>query len=99
MTRAVVIYGDRQIGNAIREGITSAELDMVRAENRRLNAINGVRAEGDEKRWPEIQADLARTYTVKRHGVVYRTLLLAWAMLWLEIMGAYEYLSAWNREA
>lgn len=98
MTRAVVIYGDRRIGGAIREGITSAELDMVRAENRRLNAINGVRAEGDDKRWERTRRRLARKYRIKTHGRAYTLALLAWALTWAWIFDTAEYLSGSARE-
>lgn len=99
MTRAVVIYGDKRIGGAIREGITSAELETVRAENRRLQAVNGVRCEGDAKRWERTRKKLARKYAVRPVGRVEGALLGMWAYVWLMIVGAYDYLSAWNREA
>lgn len=106
MKRAVMIkvYGDPEMGEAMAGAVAGRviplddrEMEAVRAENKRLSAINGVRAEGDEKRWPEIQADMARVYAVKRHGRVYEAVLLAWAMLWLEIVEWYRYFEAWNR--
>lgn len=108
MKRVVVIrtVGDRELGAPIESALAarvipldSGEMEAVRAENKRLNAVNGVRAEGDEKRWPEIQADMARAYAVKRHGRLYEKLLLAWALLWLEIVEWYRYFEAWNRSA
>lgn len=107
MMRVIVIrtVGDRELGAPIESALAqrvipldSGELEAVRAENKRLNAVNSVRAEGDEKRWPEIQEDMARAYAVKRHGRLYEKLLLAWAMLWLEIVEWARYLAEWNRE-
>ena len=106
MKRAVVIrtVGDAELGSAIAEGMScrvipldTGELEAVRAEVKRLEAVNGVRARGDTKRWAETKAEMARMYPVRRPGPVRETLLLAWAMLWMEIYEAFEYLSAWNR--
>lgn len=78
--------------------LNARELEVVREENRKLNAEKGVRQEADAKKWPDIQADLARTYYIKPHGTVYRRLLVGWAMMWFAIGRFYEMLDRWNRE-
>ena len=99
MSRAVVIktYGDSAICNAITQGITSAELETVRAENRRLNAVNGVRSKADEKRWKRKKRKLANKYRVKPLGPVRGTLMAYYGLaVWL-VHGAFEYIWEWNR--
>lgn len=105
MTRAVVIktYGDPEIAGAIVEGMAQGarlnerELEVVRAENVRLNALNGVRSYGDSVRWESVSGALAVKYSIKTHGRLYGAILGAWACLWLGIVEWYEYLSTWNR--
>lgn len=113
MRRAVVYrgIGDTELVSTVMDGMMQAvvplnnkELDTVKAEcaklreeNRRLEAQNGVRKNGDDNRWPKTQAKLAHTYHIRRHGLVYKTILCAWALMWFQIGRAYEYLSAINR--
>lgn len=106
MKRAVMIkvYGDAEMGQAMAGAVAqrviplnTEEMEAVKAENKRLKAINGVRAIADDKRWTETQAKLARTYAVKRPGAICSALLVAWAVLWLEIVDWYRYFSTWNR--
>ena len=99
MTRALVIYGDSKIGTAIADGLTAKELAMVKAENKRLKAKQGVKEFAEDQAWKETKEKLARTYHVKQHGKVYGFLLLAWALLWVGIFAEYARLSAINREA
>ena len=98
MTRTLVIYGDQTLGGAIGDGITTAELEQVRAENKRLSAVNGVRSEGDQKRWKRQQRRLARKYTVQPVGRVRGAILGVWGLVWLYIVAAWRYLDEWNRE-
>ena len=98
MTRTLVIYGDQTLGGAIGDGITSAELEQVRAENRRLNAVNGVRSEGDLKRWRRQQRRLARKYTVQPVGRLRGAVLGVYGLVVLYVAAAWRYLDEWNRE-
>lgn len=100
--RAVVIktMGDVEMAAPIAEALgksviplNTREMEAVMAENRRLNAINGVRAEGDDKRWERTRRRLARKYAIKTHGRAYTLALLAWAMTWAWIFDTAEYLS------
>lgn len=106
--RAVVIktVGNVEMAAPIAEALgksviplNTREMEAVMAENRRLNAINGVRAEGDDKRWERTRRRLARKYAIKTHGRAYTLALLAWAMIWMEIVEWYRYYAAWNRGA
>ena len=98
MNRALVIYGDRTIGNAISGGIVSAELERVQAENRHLNAVVGVRREMDAKRWKRTKRRLARKYRIKPVGRLEGAILAVWGgLLWLEIYEWYQYMSKLNR--
>lgn len=99
MNRALVIYGDRRIGGAIADGMAVRELAQVRSEIRRLNAVNGVRAEGDARRWERTKRRLARKYTTAPVGKVHGAILGAWALVWLTALGWIEYFQRWNREA
>ena len=105
MKRALVIkIGDENIANAIESGIgvqciDNKEVAAIRKQCTHLTAVNGVRAAGDKKRWTEVEADLARMYSVRRHGRVYSAILLAWAMFWGGIFEWVEYFQAWNRES
>lgn len=104
--RAVVIktVGDVEMAAPIAEALgksviplNAREMELVKAENKRLNAINGVRAEADAKRWRKTRRRLARKYAITPHGRAYELALLAWAMTWAWIFDTAEYLSAWNR--
>lgn len=110
MNRAIVIYGDREIGNAVADGMVRAlplsngEMEVVLAENKRLNALNGVRSYGNIARYQEAIARLNARYIRKgmgmytpQHGAVYGAILGVWACLWVSLMGWAEYFRAWNR--
>lgn len=98
--RAIVIKsaGDGSLAGAIVEGITARELETVRAENERLNALHGVRCEGDRKRWERTKRRLARKYSVKPVGRVRGAILGLWGLLWYKVDGAVKYMQRWNRE-
>ena len=104
MNRAIVIYGDRQIGNAIADGIQRSvvqldrgELAAVKAECKRLNALNGVRAYGDEVRLETACRALEVKNHVPQHGRLYNALWGLVGYVVLVAIGWYDYLSAWNR--
>lgn len=103
MNRAIVIYGDKEIGNAVADGMVrvlpldSGEMKVVLAENKRLNALNGVRSYGDSVRWQTVADALAVKYQQKPHGRLYGAILGAWACLWMGLMGWVEYFQEWNR--
>lgn len=98
--RATVIKlaGDSSLAGAIVEGMTVRELDAVRAENRRLNALNGVRREGDDRRWERTRRRLARKYSTKPTGRLRGAILGLWGLLWYKLDGAVKYMQKWNRE-
>lgn len=100
MKRATVIKlaGDSSLAGAIVEGMTVRELDAVRAENRRLNALNGVRREGDDRRWERTRRRLARKYSTKPTGRLRGAILGVWALMWMKMMEAVRYFQRWNRE-
>lgn len=105
MNRAIVIKmaGNVEIAAAVADGMTKVipvdgkEMAMVKAENKRLRAKQGVKEFVEDKAWGETKASLARTYRVKRHGKVYNFILLAWALTCCAISAEYNRLSAWNR--
>ena len=99
MTRALVIYGDRKLGGAIADGLTARELSLVRSELRRMQAREGVRREGDARRWRDVREELAEKYSTRPTGRVRGAILAAWALLWVGIFAEYARLSAINREA
>lgn len=87
MNRAIVIRkaGDAQIADAIAEGINAVELRNVRAEYTRLQARDGVRREGDDRRWKRTQRRLERKYAVRPVGKVRKALLVSWALIWYSV--------------
>ena len=106
MKRAVVVrmFGDADMAAQIAEPMTKVipvddgQMRMVIAENRRLNALNGVRSYGDSVRWQTVADALAVKYSTPTHGRLYEAVLGVWALLWLSINEWYEYFKAWNRE-
>ena len=79
------------------EGAATVELRAVKAENEKLHAKDGVRAIADEKRWQRTRKRLARKYYTPPMNPVRGAILTAWAMLWLGIYNAFDFLKAWNR--
>lgn len=94
-----IIKGDPSWGAAIADGVNAVQLRAVQAELNKLQAVEGVRAEADKKRWERTRRRLARKYSVKPVGRARGAILGAWALLWTGIFGAFAYLRAWNREA
>lgn len=106
MKRVVVVrmYGDMDAAPKIAEPFTKVipvddgKMQMVIAENKRLNALNGVRSYGDSVRFESVSKALAVKYSTPIHGRLYDAILGVWALLWLSISEWYEYFRAWNRE-
>lgn len=103
MKRALVIrcYGDPDLAGTMATALAPVaddrELSEVKAENRRLTAINGVRSYGDSVRLETACKALAVKYPTERHGRLYEAILGGWALLWLGVYGWYEYFKDWNR--
>ena len=97
MNRALVIYGDKQLGGAIADTLTARELEMVKAELRQIQARDGVRAYGDSVRWESVASALAMKYSTRHHGRLYGAILGVWALLWTVVFEWARYLQAWNR--
>lgn len=89
---------DAQTALAIAEGANAVELRTVKAECARLRAVNGVRAYGDGVRLETACKALAIKYSTKPVGRLRGAILGGWALLWLEVLGWYQFFSAWNRE-
>lgn len=94
-----IIKGDPSWGAAIADGVNAVQLRAVQAELNKLQAVEGVRAEADKKRWERTRRKLARKYSVKPVGRARGAILGVWALLWTAIFGAIAYLQSWNREA
>lgn len=93
-----IIKGDPSWGAAIADGVNAVQLRAVQAELNKLQAVEGVRAEADKKRWERTQRKLARKYSTKPVGRARGAILGVWGLLWTVIFGWYAKLSAWNRE-
>ena len=101
MNRVVIVkmYGDMADAQKIAEPFTKVipvddgKMQMVIAENKRLNALNGVRSYGDSVRWQTVADALAVKYQPKHHGRLYEAILGAWACLWLALVSMSEYLT------
>lgn len=94
-----IIKGDPSWGAAIADGVNAVQLRAVQAELNKLQAVEGVRAEADKKRWERTRRRLARKYSVKPVGRARGAILGLWGLLWTGIFGAFAYLQEWNREA
>lgn len=94
-----IIKGDPSWGAAIADGVNAVQLRAVQAELNKLQAVEGVRAEADKKRWERTQRELARKYSTKPVGRARGAILGVWGLLWTVIFGWYAKLSAWNRES
>jgi hypothetical protein len=93
------MYGDADMAAQIAEPMTrvipvdDGRMQMVIAENKRLNALNGVRAYGDAVRWQTVADAMAVKYAVKRHGRLYGAILGGWACVWLALVSFSEYVT------
>ena len=99
--RAVVVrmYGDADMAAQIAEPMTKVipvddgRMQMVIAENKRLNALNGVRSYGDSVRWQTVADELAVKYATKPMGRLHGAILTAWACIWYGLYALAEYLT------
>lgn len=98
MATVEIKTADPRMAAAIAEGASVVELRAVKAENEKLHAKDGVRAIADEKRWQRTRKRLARKYYTPPMNPVRGAILTVWAMLWLGIFNAFDFLKAWNRE-
>ena len=89
---------DPRFAVGLSEGANAIELKRVSAENERLKAREGVRANGDEKRWQRTQRRLARKYTVKPIGRARGAILGAWALVWTVLLGMTDYVVSGGRK-
>lgn len=104
MTRALVIYGDMDIGNAIAEPISKrvvtldgGEMAALRAELDHLRDRNALRVYGDERRFKTTRRRLARKYRVKPVRPIHGVFLGLYGLLCLWVAEGYARLAAWNR--
>ena len=89
---------DPRMAAGIAEGAATVALRTMEAENRRLKAVDGVRRQGDEKRWQRTQRRLARKYTVKPVGRARGAILGAWALVWTVLLGMTDFVVRGARE-
>lgn len=82
---------DPHMAAGIAEGAATVALRTMEAENRRLKAVDGVRRQGDDRRWQRTQKRLARKYTVKPVGRARGAILGAWALVWTVLLGMTEF--------
>ena len=93
----ITIKGDPKFGAAIAEGAATTELRAVKAEYARLQAVDAIRREGDDRRWERTRRRLARKYSTKPVGRARGAILGVWALIWLTLIGMADYLTALNR--
>lgn len=97
MATVTVKCGDPNIAGAIVEGASAAQLRTIQEECDHLKALNGVRCEGDTRRWERQKRRLARKYTIRRDGRVKGAILGVYGLIWLYIVATWRYLDEWNR--
>lgn len=105
MKKCVVVklYGNMEDAPKIAEPFTKVipvddgRMQMVIAENKRLNALNGVRSYGDAVRFEDVQKALAVKYPTEHHGRLYGAIWGFIGYLVLAMDGWYQYFRAWNR--
>ena len=89
----VTIKGDPRMGAAIAEGAATVELRAVKAEYARLQAMDAVRREGDDRRWERTRRRLARKYSTKPVGRARGAILGVWACVWLALVSFSAYVT------
>jgi hypothetical protein len=97
MANITIKTADTQIAEAIAEGAAAVELRAVKAEYAKLQAVDAIRREGDDRRWERMRRRLARKYSTKPVGRARGAILGVWALLWLEITEWRQYFEDWNR--
>ena len=97
MRRALVILGDTEIGNAIKNGVESNNQPKPYVENPRI----GVRAATGFRNWKSAFYDIYDKYGFADDyappGIVSQKILLAWALLWDAIFTFYQRMAEKNR--
>ena len=97
MRRALVILGDAEIGNAIKNGVESNNQPKPYVENPRI----GVRAATGFRNWKSAFYDIYDKYgfvdDYAPPGIVSQKLLLAWALMWDTIFTFYQRMAEKNR--
>lgn len=101
MKKCVVVklYGNMEDAPKIAEPFTKVipvddgQMQMVIAENKRLNALNGVRSYGDSVRYEAACKALAVKYANKPMGWLHEAILTAWACIWYGLYTLAEYLT------
>lgn len=97
MRRALVILGDVEIGNAIKDGVESNNQPKPYVENPRI----GVRAATGFRNWKSAFYDIYDKYGFADDyappGIVSQKILLAWALLWDTIFTFYQRMAEKNR--
>ena len=91
MATVQIKTADPRMAAGIAEGAATVALRTMEAENRRLKAVDGVRRQGDDRRWQRTQRRLARKYTVKPVGRARGAILGAWALVWSVLVGMTDY--------
>ena len=98
MAYVKITTNDPRFAVGLSEGTNAIELQRVSAENERLKAREGIRAEADARRWKRTQRRLARKYSVKPVGRAGGAILGVWGLLWLTVADVYNWMAKWNRE-
>ena len=97
MRRALVILGDTEIGNAIKDGVEANNQPKPYVENPRI----GVRAATGFRNWKSAFYDIYDKYgfvdDYAPPGIVTQKLLLAWALMWDTIFAIYQRMAEKNR--
>lgn len=89
----ITIKGDTRMGAAIAEGAATVELRTVKAEYARLQAVDAIRRDGDDRRWERTRRRLARKYSTKPVGRVRGAVLTVWACVWLALVSFSKYVT------
>ena len=85
---------DPRVAGAITEGVSTVQLRAVQQEYHRLQALDGVRRNGDAIRWERTRRRLARKYQVRPMGRLRGAVLGAWALAWYGLVRISERLSS-----
>ena len=97
MAYVKITTNDPRFAVGLTEGTNAIELQWVSAENERLKAREGVRRQGDDRRWQRTQRRLERKYSVRPIGKVRKALLVSWALAWYSVYTMGEHLVDMSR--
>lgn len=96
MATVEIKTADPRMAAAIAEGANAVKLREIQQQYARLQAKDGVRTEGDERRWQRTRRRLARKYTTKPMNPLSGAILTVWGTLWLGLYNLAEYLSEYR---